>query len=116
MALTSAWARGDPLAADLHELAGPADPLGEHVDVELVPLELLEDLLELADRVGVPRGRGLVVGHGAAPLSCCGSGAGSTRSTRVTAVPSANSTVRSLPGATAARRVRTRPSASRVIV
>ena len=44
---------GDTGPAHLDQLAGPPDPLREHVDVELVALELVEDRLELLHGVGV---------------------------------------------------------------
>ena len=44
---------GDPPAAELDQLAGPLHPHREQVDVEVVALELVEDVAELAHGVGV---------------------------------------------------------------
>ena len=117
---------GDALAAHPHQLAGPPDPLGEHVDVELVPLELLEDVLELRHRTRRTRPSVvLVVASPRRPLSLLarlgpvlGPVIGALDgSTGVVAVPSANSTASVLPAGDRRRaRVSTRPSASRVIV
>src|SRR3954453_7882785 len=79
---------GDAASAQLDQEAGPLDPLGEHVDVEVVALELVEDVAELGHGVGVPDG---VVG-----IALVGGGGhrlahSSVSSTRLVSLPSASS-------------------------
>src|SRR3989442_7819843 len=103
----------DAGAAQLDELAGPADALGEHVDVEVVALELLQDPLELRHRLGVAELAGPVVG---AVVRCAHDSRLSTSCTTLAAVPSANSVRSRSPVLSAAARFTTCPSRSRVIV
>ena len=55
---------GDPAAADAEELGAPLHLGGEHVDVDGVVLDLLEDRLELGEGVGVAD---LLVSHRRTP-------------------------------------------------
>src|SRR5262249_6267524 len=105
---------GDAGATQLDELGRPADPLGEHVDVEVVALELVEDVLELGHRLGVAEvaGRGVV---GVAARCAHGSRV-STSWTTAAAVPSATSGGGRSRGLRTAARFATGPSRSRVIV
>ena len=66
--------RVEAAAAQLHEVGGPLHPFGQQVDVDVVAVELVEDLLELLHRLGVPEvvevggGVGRLRRHRAGPL------------------------------------------------
>src|SRR5256886_4021474 len=95
--------------AQLDELAGPAHALGEHVDVEVVALELLEDPLELGHRLGVAERAVPVVGVVGVVVRCAHGSRLSTSCTTLAAAPSANSVRSRAPGLSRPPRVTTRP-------
>src|SRR5438445_695477 len=102
--------------AQLDELAGPAYALGEHVDVEVVALELLEDPLELGHRLGVAERAAPVVRVVGGVVRCAHDSRLSTSCTTLAAVPSAKSVRSRSPVLSAAARFTTCPSRSRVSV
>src|SRR5262249_45009165 len=77
----------DTVASHRDQLAGAPDAFGEHVDVEVVALELLEDLPELCHRRRVPGSR-CVTCRCAHRASCRAS---STDSTTLVTLPAASS-------------------------
>ena len=101
---TSACARAMRVATQLDQLARALHPFGEHVDVEVVAFELVEDVAELGHRVGVPD---RVVTH---------EFSSSTRSTRLAIRPEASSVTSSSPTAASAARRTVWPFAARVML
>ena len=51
--VTSIRADGDAIAAHAQQLGGSTDLRGQHVDVDRVVLDLLEDALELGESIAV---------------------------------------------------------------
>src|SRR6185436_14962617 len=115
--------------AEAHQVGGPSHLVGQAVEVDVTPLELVQDRLELGHGVGVPErigAGGVGVGHGRGPLlgsfgagGAGGGGAGAggegATVTRLRTEPSASWVTSSVPGARSAEVRTSVPSSSRVM-